>query len=77
MEQRVSCGLDFVSPADITNALQIATESQSLVANSVILLISSGMISLHCQSLIRDTKEISPEILKLDVSQLSLELISF
>jgi hypothetical protein len=50
---------------------------QSLVANSVILLISSGMISLHCQSLIRDTKEISPEILKLDVSQLSLELISF
>jgi hypothetical protein len=92
MAKRVSCGLDFVSPADITNALQIATESkyyfyspnkfhkkmpQSLVANSVILLISSGMISLHCQSLIRDTKEISPEILKLDVSQLSLELISF
>lgn len=50
---------------------------QSLVANSEILLISSGMILLHCQSLIRDTKEISPEILKLDVSQLSLELISF
>ncbi len=28
MAKRVSCGLDFVSPADITNALQIATESK-------------------------------------------------
>ncbi len=94
MAKRVSCGLDFVSPADITSALQIATEAkyyyfvkhphynnalkcllQSDVANSKILLISSGMISLHCQSLIRDIKEIYPEIFKPDVSQLSFELI--
>ncbi len=26
--KRVSCGLDFVSPSDITNALQIATEAK-------------------------------------------------
>ena len=26
--KRVSCGLDFISPADITNALQVTTEAK-------------------------------------------------
>ena len=94
MAKRVSCGLDFISPSDITNALQIATESklvnylislnnfdtlkeiqQSLTNKNKTLVFSSGMISLHCQSLIRDIKEISLEVLNHDVSQLSHELI--